>query len=105
MTPQADTLASLILITPRLVGWCANIAPRGEKKGNGMINEKKLKKFTVNITDPAKFAGLRKEIIFGYAYALSDQLLTILLPNGGREHYNWSLVQSFGYEEVDEAQP
>jgi hypothetical protein len=30
------------------------------------MSEKKLIKFTVNITDPTKFAGLRKEIIFGY---------------------------------------
>lgn len=69
------------------------------------MSDKKLIRFTVNITDPTKFSGLRKEIIFGYAHALSDQLLTISLPNGAREHYNWSLVQSFGYEEINEAQP
>jgi hypothetical protein len=58
-------------------------------------NDKEKIIYQIDITDTTDFKGYRTETIYGYAHAVSDQLLTISAVNGGRRHYNWSLVQSF----------
>lgn len=60
-----------------------------------MSDEKKTLIYQIDIADTTRFAGYRTETIYGYAHAISDQLLTISTVNNGRIHYNWNLVQSF----------
>lgn len=67
------------------------------------MSDKPLHIYQIDITDTTRFQGYRTETIYGYAHAISEQLLTISTANGGRVHYNWSLVQSFKCAEFKEA--
>ncbi len=60
-----------------------------------MSDAKEVLIYQIDITDATRFMGYRTETIYGYAHALSDQLLTISTVNDGRVHFNWNLVQSF----------
>jgi hypothetical protein len=68
-----------------------------------MSDEKQLYMYQINIADATHFSGCRIETIYAYAHALSDQLLTLSTANGGRIHFNWSLVQSFKSAPLKEA--